>query len=113
MSLFPSKTVLCSHYPQFFHICSVLTYLHTKFPHPQHLVVPIFPKDQSFTRGERWAGANGVGVIPFCAPENGVLHKIVQAFLRGHVFFYIPISVPQPEKTILKEIINKKSNIIY
>ena len=27
-----------------------------------------------------WAGANGVGVIPFCAPENGGLHKIVQPF---------------------------------
>ena len=24
------------------------------------------------------AGTNGVGVIPFCAPENRGLHKIVQ-----------------------------------
>ena len=50
--------------------------------------------DRSFISGV-WAGANGVGVIPFCAPENGGLHKIVQPFLRGHVFLCIPISVPQ------------------
>ena len=30
--------------------------------------------------GGGWAGANGVGVIPCCAPENGGLHKIVQPF---------------------------------
>ena len=35
---------------------------------------------------------NGVGVISFCAPENGGLHKILQPFLRGHVFLRIPIS---------------------
>ena len=29
--------------------------------------------DRSFISGG-WAGANGVGVIPFCAPENGGLH---------------------------------------
>ena len=28
--------------------------------------------------GRGGAGANGVGVIPFCAPENRGLHKIVQ-----------------------------------
>ena len=50
--------------------------------------------DRSFISGG-WVGANGVGVIPFCAPENGGLHKIVQPFLRGHVFLCIPISVPQ------------------
>ena len=27
------------------------------------------------------------GVIPFCAPENRGLHKILQPFLRGHVVF--------------------------
>ena len=30
--------------------------------------------------GGGWAGANGVGVIPFCAPENGGLRRIVQPF---------------------------------
>ena len=30
--------------------------------------------------------ANGVGVIHFCAPENGGLHKILQPFPGGHVF---------------------------
>ena len=29
-------------------------------------------------RGGGGAGTNGVGVIPFCAPENRGLHKIVQ-----------------------------------
>ena len=38
--------------------------------------------------GGGWAGANGVGVISFCAPENGGLHKILQPFLRGHVHMY-------------------------
>ena len=33
------------------------------------------------------AGANRVGVIPFCAIENEGLHKILQSFLKGHVFF--------------------------
>ena len=46
----------------------------------------------------------GWGVIPFCAPEgDGGLHKIVQPFLRGHVFLCIPISVPQKRNNILKE----------
>ena len=58
-----------------------------------------------------WAGANGVGVIPFCAPENGGLHNIMQPFLRGHVFLCIPISVPQKRNNT--EGINSKSNIIY
>ena len=57
-----------------------------------------------------WAGANGVRVIPFCAPENGGLHKIVQPFLRGHVFLCISISVPQKETT-LKEL--KTSQILF
>ena len=39
------------------------------------------------------AGANGVGVIPFCVPENRGLHKI--AYLRGHVFLCLPVSFPQ------------------
>ena len=46
----------------------------------------------------------GWGVIPFCAPESDRgLHKIVQPFLRGHVFLCIPISVPQKRNNILKE----------
>ena len=32
-------------------------------------------------------GANRVGVIPFCAIENEGLHKILQSFLKGKVFF--------------------------
>lgn len=53
-----------------------------------------------------------VGVIPFCAPENGGLHKIVQPFLRGHVFLCIPhFFVPQNRNNI--EVINNKTNIIY
>ena len=56
-------------------------------------------------------GGNGVGVRPFCAPENGGLHKIVQLLLRGHVFLCIPISVPQKRNNT--EGINSKSNIIY
>ena len=54
--------------------------------------------DRSFIEsggGGGGAGANGVGVIPFCAPKNGGLHKIVQPFLRGHIFLFTPISVPQ------------------
>ena len=52
-----------------------------------------------------------MGVIPFCAPENGGLHKIVQPFLTSHVFLCIPISIPQ--KRNKTEGINNKSNIIY
>ena len=52
----------------------------------------------------------GVGVIPFCASENGRLHKIVQPFLRGHVFLCFPIFVPQKRNSI--EGIKNESNII-
>ena len=59
-------------------------------------------RDRSFIRGGwrgggggLWAVANGVGVVPFCAPENRGLHKIVQPYLRGHVFLCLPISFPQ------------------
>ena len=59
-------------------------------------------RDRSFIRGARgggggglWAVASGVGVVPFCAPENRGLHKIVQPYLRGHVFLCLPISFPQ------------------
>ena len=45
--------------------------------------------------GGLWAVANGVGVVPFCAPENRGLHKIVQPYLSGHVFLCLPISFPQ------------------
>ena len=55
-------------------------------------------RDRSFIRGGGggglWAGANGVGVAPFCAPENRGLHKIVQPYLRGHVFLCLSISFP-------------------
>lgn len=53
-------------------------------------------RGRSFVSGGG-GGANGVGIVPFCVPENGGLHKIVQPFLRGHdVFrFCVPISVPQ------------------
>lgn len=53
---------------------------------------------RSFVRW--WSGANVVGIVAFCVPENGGLHKIVQPFLRGHdVFqFCVPISVPQKRK---------------
>ena len=67
-------------------------------------------RDRSFIRGG-WAVANGVGVIPFCAPENRGVHKIVQPFLRGHVFLCIPISVPQKRNNT--EGINNRSNITY
>ena len=56
--------------------------------------------DRSFISGEGLAGANGVGVIPLCAPENGELHKIAQPFPRGHVFLCNPVSVPQKETTL-------------
>ena len=55
-------------------------------------------RDWSFIRGGGgglWAGANGVGVIPFCAPENRGLHKVVQPYLRGDVGLCLPISFPQ------------------
>ena len=59
--------------------------------------------------GGLWAVANGVGVVPFCAPENRGLHKIVQPYLRGHVFLCLPISFPQkrinnlfPAKAVLE-----------
>ena len=43
--------------------------------------------------GSLGAGANRLGVIPFCAIEYEGLHKILQPFLKGHVFFCIPISI--------------------
>ena len=70
-------------------------------------------RDRSFIRG----GGGGGGLVQmgwgytFCAPENGGLHKIVQPFLRGHVFLRITLSVPQ--KRNKTEGINNKSNIIY
>ena len=64
-------------------------------------------RDRSFIRGGlgwcKWGA-----VIPFCAPENRGLHKIVQPFLRGHVFLCIPISVPQKRNNT--EGIKSKSN---
>ena len=57
------------------------------------------------------AGANRVGVIPFFAIENEGLHKILQSFLKGHVFFCIPISILQKRNN--KGRINNTSNIIF
>lgn len=57
---------------------------------------------QSFIRGEGLAGANGVEVIPLCAPENGELHKIAQPFLRGHIFF-VPSNFCFTKETTLKK----------
>ena len=48
-----------------------------------------------------WVGANEVGVTPFCALKNGELHKILQPFLRGHVFCALKFSSYKKE-TILK-----------
>ena len=57
------------------------------------------------------AGANRVGVIPFCAIENEKLHKILQSFLIGHVFFCIPNSILQKRNN--KGGINNTSNIVF
>ena len=57
--------------------------------------------------GVQGAGANRVGVIPFCAIENEGLHKSVQSLLKGHVFFCIPISILQ-KKTIKVESITRQ-----
>ena len=57
------------------------------------------------------AGANRVGVIPFGAIENERLHKILQSFLKGHVFFCIPISILQKRNN--KGRINNTSNIVF
>ena len=46
------------------------------------------------------AGANRSGVIPFCAIKNEGLHKIVQSFLKGHVFFCNPISILKNQKHV-------------
>lgn len=58
--------------------------------------------DWSFIRGrgEGWAGANEVGVIPFCAPENGGLHKIVQPFSEGPSIFVHPNFLHKKETTL-------------
>ena len=52
---------------------------------------------------EGWVGANGVGIIPFCAPKNGGLHKIRRPFVRGHVFLCIPISFLQMRNNTEKQ----------
>ena len=43
-------------------------------------------------------GANGVGIIPFCVPENKGLDKIVQPFLRGHVVFLFCVQISVTQK---------------
>ena len=62
--------------------------------------------------GVKGADANRVGIIPFCAIENEGLHKILQPFLKGHVFFFcIPISILQKRNN--KGGINNTSNIVF
>ena len=51
-----------------------------------------------------------VGVIPFCAIENEGLHKILQLFLKGHVFF--AFQFPYYKKRNNKDGINNTSNIV-
>ena len=62
-------------------------------------------------RGSSSAGANRIEVIPFCAIEYEGLHKIPQTFLKGHVFFCIPISILQKRNN--KGEINNTSNIAF
>ena len=59
--------------------------------------------------GGAGAGANRVGFIPICAIEIEELHKILRSFLKGHLFFCIPISILQ--KRNYKGGINNTSNI--
>ena len=61
--------------------------------------------------GSSGAGANRVGVIPFCAIENEGLHKILQPFLKGHEFFCIPVSILQKRNN--KGGINNTLNIRF
>ena len=61
--------------------------------------------------GGQGAGTNRVRVIPFCAIKNEGLHKILQSFLKGHVFSYIPISILQKRNN--KGGINNTSNIVF
>ena len=63
--------------------------------------------------GGGWAGANREGVIPFCVPENEGLHKILQPFLRGHVFgaLHFPF-YKKKKKNNSTEGTNNKSNLL-
>ena len=60
--------------------------------------------------GGGWASANGEGVIPFCVPENEGLHKILQPFLRDHVFFFVHYILLSTKENIT-EGTNNKSNL--
>ena len=40
------------------------------------------------------------GVVLFSGPGHGGLHKILQPYLRGRVFLYIPISFLQKQKSL-------------
>ena len=62
--------------------------------------------------GGQGAGTNRVGVIPFCPIENEGLHKILQSFLKGHVFFCIPISILQKE-TKMEESITRQIFLLF
>ena len=61
--------------------------------------------------GSSGAGANRVGVIPFCAIEYEGLHKILQPFLKGHVFYLH--SNFHPTKKKQQRRINNTSNIVF
>ena len=62
--------------------------------------------------GGQGAGANRVGVIPFCAIENEGLHKILQSFLKGHVFFVFQFPSYKKE-TIKEESITRQILLFY
>ena len=53
---------------------------------------------------------SGRGPVPFCAIENEGLHKILQSFLKDHVFFCIPISILQKRNN--KGGLNNTLNIV-
>ena len=62
--------------------------------------------------GGSCAGTNRVRVILFCPIENEGLHKILQSFLKGHVFFCIPISILQKE-TKMEESITRQIFLLF
>ena len=53
----------------------------------------------------KWGGSH-----TFCVPENEGLHKILQLFLRGHVFFVHYIFLSTKENST--EGTNNKSNLL-
>ena len=71
------------------------------------------PEDCTFLLSFELGGGGGSGcwcksgrglvVIPFRAIENEGLHKILQSFLKGRVFFCIPGQFPSCKKETTKE----------